>query len=87
MKRRDVQRPLHGGNANMIGWQLMGYPGPVMNYREEIDKSHGEAWRRKPVSLAEIVGYSVAGWEPEKGVSRMPACAGEGSCATEPIRL
>ena len=53
MKRRDVQRPLHGGNANMIGWQLIGYPGPVMNYRMEIDKSHGEAWRRKPVSLAD----------------------------------
>ena len=58
--------PVHGGNANMIGWQLMGYPGPIMNYRAEIDKSHGEAWRRKPVSLAEIVGYSVAGWEQEK---------------------
>ena len=58
--------PLHGGNANMIGWQLIGYPGPVMNYREEIDKSFGQAWRRKPVSLAQIVGHPVAGWEDEK---------------------
>ncbi|HLK48767.1 MAG TPA: gluconate 2-dehydrogenase subunit 3 family protein [Bryobacteraceae bacterium] len=58
--------PLHGGNANMIGWQLIGYPGPVMNYREEIDKSYGQAWRRKPVSLAQIVGHPVAGWEEEK---------------------
>lgn len=23
--------PLHGGNANMIGWQSIGYPGPAMN--------------------------------------------------------
>jgi gluconate 2-dehydrogenase gamma chain len=58
--------PLHGGNANMIGWQLIGYPGPVMNYRDEIDKSQGQAWRRKPVSLAQIVGHAVGGWEEEK---------------------
>ncbi len=58
--------PLHGGNANMIGWQLIGYPGPVMSYRNEIDKSHGQAWRRKPVSLAQIVGHPVTGWEDEK---------------------
>jgi gluconate 2-dehydrogenase gamma chain len=35
--------PLHGGNANMIGWQLIGYPGPVMNYRMEIDKCMANA--------------------------------------------
>src|SRR5258708_23230147 len=29
--------PMHGGNAGLIGWQLIGYPGPVMNYRAEID--------------------------------------------------
>lgn len=59
--------PLHGGNANMIGWQLIGYPGPVMNYREEIDKNFGQEFRRKPVSLAQIVGHPVSGWEDEKG--------------------
>ena len=59
--------PLHGGNANMIGWQLIGYPGPVMNYRDEIDKNYGQEFRRKPVSLAQIVGHPVAGWEDEKG--------------------
>src|SRR6185436_13777486 len=41
--------PLHGGNAGLIGWQLIGYPGPLMSYREEIDKNHGKPWRRKPV--------------------------------------
>ena len=59
--------PLHGGNANMIGWQLIGYPGPVMNYRDEIDKSYGQAWRRKPVSLTQTVGHPVTGWEDEQG--------------------
>src|SRR5438477_579523 len=58
--------PLHGGNAEMIGWQLIGYPGPRMSYREEIDQHHGEAWRRKPVSLSDMVGHPVTGWEEEK---------------------
>jgi gluconate 2-dehydrogenase gamma chain len=58
--------PLHGGNAGMIGWQLIGYPGPRMSYREEIRQDTGEAWRRKPVSLADMVGHPVAGWEDEK---------------------
>ena len=58
--------PMHGGNAGLIGWQLIGYPGPVMNYRDEIDKNHGQPWRRKPMSLAQIVGHPVTGWEEEK---------------------
>jgi gluconate 2-dehydrogenase gamma chain len=58
--------PLHGGNAGMIGWQLIGYPGPRMSYREEIGQNPGEAWRRKPVSLANMVGHPVTGWEEEK---------------------
>ena len=58
--------PLHGGNANMIGWQLIGYPGPIMSYREEIDKNYGQQFKRKPMSLAQIVGHPVAGWEDEK---------------------
>ena len=59
--------PMHGGNAGLIGWQLIGYPGPLMNYRDEIDKFHGKPWRRKPVSLATVVGRPVTGWEDEKG--------------------
>ena len=59
--------PMHGGNAGLIGWQLIGYPGPLMNYRDEIDKFYGTPWRRKPVSLAQVVGRPVSGWEDEKG--------------------
>jgi gluconate 2-dehydrogenase gamma chain len=58
--------PMHGGNAGLIGWQLIGYPGPLMSYRDEIDKAHGQPWRRKPVSLAQVVGRPVTGWEEEK---------------------
>lgn len=60
--------PLHGGNAGLIGWQLVGYPGPLMSYREEIDKNHGKPWRRKPVSLAQVVDRPVKGWEEEGSV-------------------
>lgn len=57
--------PMHGGNAGLIGWQLIGFPGPLMSYRDEIDKAHGQPWRRKPRSLAEITGRKVKGWEEE----------------------
>jgi len=58
--------PMHGGNAGLIGWQLIGFPGPRMNYREEIDKYHGMPYRPKPVSLQQVVGHPVHGWEEEK---------------------
>jgi gluconate 2-dehydrogenase gamma chain len=58
--------PLHGGNANLIGWQLIGYPGPIMSYRDEIDKYDGVRLIRKPVSLEHVVGHPVRGWEQER---------------------
>lgn len=45
--------PIHGGNANMIGWQLVGFPGPHMSYYDDVDKHFGVAFRPKPISLAE----------------------------------
>ncbi len=58
--------PLHGGNANMVGWQLIEYPGPLMSYRDEIDKSPGQAFKRKPISLTQITSRTVIGMEDEK---------------------
>ncbi len=55
--------PLHGGNVNMIGWQLIGFPGPRLSYREQIGKYNGRAWREKPESLAQMLGRPVKGWE------------------------
>jgi len=43
--------PVHGGNADMVGWQLIGYPGPRMSNYADVDKHFGEAFRPKPVSL------------------------------------
>ena len=58
--------PMHGGNAGLIGWQLIGYPGPRMSYRDEIEKHYGEAFRPKPQSLEQITGRKPKPWEDEK---------------------
>jgi gluconate 2-dehydrogenase gamma chain len=46
--------PVHGGNADMIGWQLIGYPGPRMSNAKDVDQHFGEAFRPKPASLQDI---------------------------------
>ena len=58
--------PMHGGNAGLIGWQLVGYPGPQMSYRNEVDKHFGQPWRPKPASLEQITGRRPDPWEDEK---------------------
>jgi gluconate 2-dehydrogenase gamma chain len=49
--------PMHGGNIDMIGWQLIGFPGPQMSYLDDVDKHFGEAFRPKPVSL--VGGHAI----------------------------
>lgn len=57
--------PIHGGNADLIGWQMLGYPGPQMSYRAQIGQYNGVAYRPKPQSLEQILGYKVKPWEDE----------------------
>ena len=58
--------PIHGGNIDMVGWQLVGFPGPRMSNYDEIDKHYGEAFRPKPVSLRQVTGTDVRPSEDEK---------------------
>lgn len=58
--------PLHGGNEDLIGWQLIGYPGPRMSYRDEITKYFDKPFHSEPRSLEQIVGHKVKGWEDEE---------------------
>jgi len=51
--------PAHGGNADMVGWQLIGFPGPRMSNVEDVDKHFGEAFRPKPVSLRQATGSKI----------------------------
>ena len=55
--------PMHGGNADLIGWQVIGYPGPYMSWSDHIDQHYGTAYRPKPRSLNEVVGHRVKPWE------------------------
>ena len=57
--------PMHGGNAGMIGWQLIGYPGPQMNYRDQVDQHFGVRWRPKTASLEQIMHRKGKPWEDE----------------------
>ena len=51
--------PMHGGNIDLIGWQLIGFPGPRMSYVEEVEQYHGRPFRPKPASLSQILGHPV----------------------------
>lgn len=57
--------PMHGGNIDMIGWQMVGFPGPRMSYFEEVDRYYGRAFRPKPVSLRQAAGRPVRPSEEE----------------------
>jgi len=51
--------PIHGGNVDMVGWQLIGFPGPRISNYDDIDKHFGEAFRPKPVSLSQMTGTKI----------------------------
>ncbi len=46
--------PIHGGNVDMLGWQLIGFPGPQMSNYADVDQHFGEAFRPKPASLQQV---------------------------------
>ncbi len=58
--------PLHGGNMNMTGWQLIGFPGPRMSNYADVDKHFGETYRPKPVSLREVIEVEAHPSEDER---------------------
>ncbi|GAB4071869.1 gluconate 2-dehydrogenase subunit 3 family protein [Barrientosiimonas marina] len=41
--------PVYGGNRNMMGWKMKEYPGPRMNYADEVESE--EFIKKKPKSL------------------------------------
>ncbi len=58
--------PLHGGNIGMVGWKMIGFPGPRMSYRYEIDKYYGKTFTAAPKSLEEILRHPVKAVEDEE---------------------
>jgi gluconate 2-dehydrogenase gamma chain len=62
---KDVQMgffadPLYGGNRDMAGWKMIGYPGARYNYLDWVER-HNERFPLPPVS---IIGR--ADWSPRK---------------------
>lgn len=57
--------PMHGGNAGMVGWQLIGFPGPRMSNFDEIEKYYGKPFRPKPMILRQTTGAKVRPGEDE----------------------
>jgi gluconate 2-dehydrogenase gamma chain len=43
--------PMYGGNADMVGWKLVGFPGAYASYLNDIER-HGVQWTGPPVSIA-----------------------------------
>jgi gluconate 2-dehydrogenase gamma chain len=57
--------PLHGGNIGMVGWKLIGFPGPRMSYRYELDKYFGKQYTAAPRSLEQILRHPVKAVEDD----------------------
>ena len=51
--------PIHGGNRDMAGWKLIGFPGARYDYRPYVDK-HNQKLDLPPVSI-----QGRQGWNPK----------------------
>lgn len=52
--------PLYGGNRDMIGWKLIGFPGAHYDYRPYVAK-HGEKLNIPPVGIKGRPGWTPQG--------------------------
>jgi gluconate 2-dehydrogenase gamma chain len=52
--------PIHGGNRDMVGWKMIGFPGIRYDYRDWIGR-HNERYPHPPVSIA-----GRTDWTPHK---------------------
>lgn len=49
--------PLYGGNRDMVGWKLIGFPGARYDHRDVVDK-HGEKYSLPPVGILGRKGWN-----------------------------
>lgn len=50
--------PLYGGNVDMVGWKLVGFPGAFASFSNDIER-HGVIWAGKPVSIANVMSHNM----------------------------
>jgi len=46
--------PIYGGNRDMAGWKMVGYPGLPATYREDIKRYFGKKYDKPPQSIADF---------------------------------
>jgi gluconate 2-dehydrogenase gamma chain len=61
MKSGFFADPIYGGNRDMAGWKMIGFPGTRYNYLDWIDR-HNERFPLPPVSMT-----GRAEWTPKNG--------------------
>lgn len=49
--------PMYGGNRDMAGWRMIGFPGAYAMYVQWVDK-HGIRFDRPPIAIAQHAGHS-----------------------------
>jgi gluconate 2-dehydrogenase gamma chain len=52
--------PIYGGNRDMAGWKLIGFPGARYDYRDFVDK-HNQPYPLPPVSILGRSDWTVPG--------------------------
>ncbi len=52
--------PIYGGNRDMAGWKMLGFPGARYNYLDWVGR-HGERYDQPPVGLAGRPGWNEGG--------------------------
>jgi gluconate 2-dehydrogenase gamma chain len=52
--------PIYGGNHDMVGWKLVGFPGARYDYRDHVSK-HNQPYPLPPVSILGRNDWSVPG--------------------------
>ena len=53
--------PLYGGNRDMVGWKMIGFPGARYDYRDWVEH-HNEKYPRPPVAIT-----GRPDWTPRQG--------------------
>lgn len=51
--------PIHGGNRDMVGWKMIGFPGIRYDYRDWVGR-HNERYPHPPVSIAGRTDWTPA---------------------------
>ncbi|MGO4567615.1 gluconate 2-dehydrogenase subunit 3 family protein [Rhizobium sp. 2YAF20] len=52
--------PIYGGNKDMAGWKMIGFPGARYDYRDWVGR-HGERYSGPPVGIAGRPGWNQQG--------------------------